>query len=388
MAAGITRGVARQGGSAIKVATHKVLNLLIGISLLAVLAGAFIMARHWKPAPSPQVADNVILDNDYLMGYLSRGHPEDLAAAARIAKNHHRLFGTSPDGTRRAGQFYGGHLLMAYTYHLAGDRVEEKTEIVSPLVRTGLDYLLSHRDLMEKAMAYRQNENCRNNLIRLYQAAIEYRNRTDSAPATLGDLGIEIPSCPLALKPTYGISASGKVITVFCTAQAHRPYDAKGRILSVTGTGPDKFTVPYGWAGLFHGNGVMWLVSSPFGGEADDEIPKYITIPKAATVADVGCGAGYFAFRFAQDHPDARVYALDVDPYNLDVPAYFAARYHLGNLFTLLCRADDCGREQKSGKMVLQSGSVEVLFVKDVLHCLDQKSASAFYQGLSLILFT
>ncbi|GAB4535574.1 MAG: class I SAM-dependent methyltransferase [Pleurocapsa sp.] len=87
---------------------------------------------------------------------------------------------------------------------------------------------------------------------------------------------------------------------------------------------------------------MMWLERSS---REIEEKPQQ-TIAELAlkpddVVADIGAGTGYFSFRIAQQVPEGKVYAVDIQPEMLDAIAYLKQEKQIQNVETVLGKPDD-----------------------------------------------
>ncbi len=79
-----------------------------------------------------------------------------------------------------------------------------------------------------------------------------------------------------------------------------------------------------------------------------------------ATIADVGCGSGYFTFRLADAvGEEGRVLAVDIDEGALGEVRHQAEEAGIGNVETVVSRPDST---------TLSTESVDAAFICDVLH--------------------
>jgi ubiquinone/menaquinone biosynthesis C-methylase UbiE len=72
-----------------------------------------------------------------------------------------------------------------------------------------------------------------------------------------------------------------------------------------------------------------------------DEVIAALAIPPQAWVADVGSGPGYFALRLARAVPHGVVFAVDVEPRQLDRLNEHLTREGLQNVVPVLAPAED-----------------------------------------------
>lgn len=90
------------------------------------------------------------------------------------------------------------------------------------------------------------------------------------------------------------------------------------------------------------------------------EVIMALNIKQTDVVADLGSGPGYFARRLS--HHAAKVYAVDIDKQLLEMAAKDAPK----NLETVLAAAND---------PKLAPGSVDMVFICDVLHHIEDRPA-------------
>jgi ubiquinone/menaquinone biosynthesis C-methylase UbiE len=111
--------------------------------------------------------------------------------------------------------------------------------------------------------------------------------------------------------------------------------------------------------------GAGWLVRPERGAEeAPDAALDAIGIPRGATVADVGAGAGYFTWRMAERvGPAGKVYANDIQPEMLDLLRKNIAARHLTNVEPVLGAEDD---------PKLPPGQIDLILLVDVYHEFSQ----------------
>ncbi|HET6205142.1 MAG TPA: methyltransferase domain-containing protein [Planctomycetota bacterium] len=95
-----------------------------------------------------------------------------------------------------------------------------------------------------------------------------------------------------------------------------------------------------------------------------DEVVAALRLPPDATVADLGCGPGYFTARLARAVPRGIVYAVDVEPAQLDRLNEKSRKEGLENVVPVLATADDPR---------LPPGRIDLLFVCDTYHHFDDR---------------
>ena len=92
-----------------------------------------------------------------------------------------------------------------------------------------------------------------------------------------------------------------------------------------------------------------------------EEIVKQLNIDKEMTIADFGCGAGYFTIPLAKIAEQGKVYALDILDTALES---VQSRAKLEGLFNI--EAKHCNLEIK-GNSGLEDGSIDMVLLANVL---------------------
>ena len=115
-----------------------------------------------------------------------------------------------------------------------------------------------------------------------------------------------------------------------------------------------------------------------------DEVVEFLHVKPDAWIADIGCGPGVFATRFARAAPLGVVFAVDVEPRQLDVLRAAVAAQNLDNVVPVLASTNDAH---------LPKGRFDWLFLADTYHHLSDRIAYmralrlALRQGGKLALF-
>ena len=105
---------------------------------------------------------------------------------------------------------------------------------------------------------------------------------------------------------------------------------------------------------------MMWLERpSRVTEEKPDLTVEELDLQPDDVVADIGAGTGYFSFRMAQQVPEGKVYAVDIQPEMLDAISFLKEDKNIDNVETVL------GTEQKPN---LPPESIDLAFMVDAYH--------------------
>lgn len=86
---------------------------------------------------------------------------------------------------------------------------------------------------------------------------------------------------------------------------------------------------------------MMWLErDSRSAEEKPDLTVQKLNLQPDDIVADIGAGTGYFSFRMAQQVPEGKVYAVDIQPEMLDAIAFLKEDKNITNVETVLGKED------------------------------------------------
>ena len=105
---------------------------------------------------------------------------------------------------------------------------------------------------------------------------------------------------------------------------------------------------------------IMWLErESRLESEKPDLTVENLNLKPDDVVADIGAGAGYFSFRLAQQVPEGKVYAVDIQPEMLEAIALLKEDQQITNVETVL------GQENNPN---LSPASIDLALMVDAYH--------------------
>ena len=97
-----------------------------------------------------------------------------------------------------------------------------------------------------------------------------------------------------------------------------------------------------------------------------ERVLEELTLPGFATVADIGSGPGVFALPLAHSLPHGLVYAVDIEPQQLDALRERAEEAGLRNIVPVLASMDDPH---------LPPGRIDLVLVIDTYHHIEDRAA-------------
>ena len=113
-------------------------------------------------------------------------------------------------------------------------------------------------------------------------------------------------------------------------------------------------------AGVMGHQAMMWLERpSREIQEQPDKTVEQLELKPDDIVADIGAGSGYFSFRIAQQVPNGKVYAVDIQPEMLEAIAFLKEENDIANVETILGREDNPN---------LPDESIDLAFMVDAYH--------------------
>ncbi len=105
---------------------------------------------------------------------------------------------------------------------------------------------------------------------------------------------------------------------------------------------------------------MAWLErSSRESEEAPNEAIKLINLRPGEVIADIGAGSGYYSFRLAAKHPQARIVAIDIQEEMLGFLEQHIAKNNTQNVITHLGKIDSID---------LPAGSLDAALMVDAYH--------------------
>ena len=111
--------------------------------------------------------------------------------------------------------------------------------------------------------------------------------------------------------------------------------------------------------------------------EKTGDVLKFLNLKPGNCVADVGCGPGYYTFKFSElVGKDGRVYALDTNAESLDYVTAIAAKHGLSNITTIASRLNDTKLPPASADVVFLCSLYHAVYVTSMEYVKDQFIAS------------
>lgn len=146
--------------------------------------------------------------------------------------------------------------------------------------------------------------------------------------------------------------------TPFALAQDTPSYYRQKAIHSPDGIG--KYYMNREIAQVMGHQAMMWLERpSRVTEEKPDSTVEKLDLKPDDVVADIGAGTGYFSFRMAQQVPQGKVYAVDIQPEMLDAISFLKEERDIDNVETVL------GTEEKPN---LPPESIDLALMVDAYH--------------------
>ncbi|MBW4534532.1 MAG: methyltransferase domain-containing protein [Pleurocapsa minor HA4230-MV1] len=152
---------------------------------------------------------------------------------------------------------------------------------------------------------------------------------------------------------------SNFIYTPIAQAQASYPtYYREKKIHHPDGIG--KYYMKREIAQVMGHQAIMWLErESRVESEKPDLTVQNLNLKPDDVVADIGAGSGYFSFRMAQQVPEGKVYAVDIQPEMLEAIALLKEDRQITNVETVL------GQENNPN---LPTESIDLALMVDAYH--------------------
>ena len=145
---------------------------------------------------------------------------------------------------------------------------------------------------------------------------------------------------------------------IAAASENDKPYYRTKAIHNPDGIG--KFYMNREIAGVMGHQAMMWLERpSRVMQEKPDLTVEQLKLQPDDVVADIGAGTGYFSFRMAQQVPEGKVYAVDIQPEMLDALNFLKEENNITNVETILGTEDNPN---------LLPESIDLAFMVDAYH--------------------
>jgi len=116
-------------------------------------------------------------------------------------------------------------------------------------------------------------------------------------------------------------------------------------------------------------NRIMW--------EKTDRMLSFINIREGETVADIGCGGGYFSWQFSKAAGGSgKVYATEINKEALGYLDDFISRNNIGNIETVVARMNDACLPEDSIDTVFMCSMYHAVYITDIEFVKDEFIAS------------
>ena len=111
--------------------------------------------------------------------------------------------------------------------------------------------------------------------------------------------------------------------------------------------------------------------------EKTDEFIKTADVKEGETVADIGCGGGFFTWKFAQAVGEkGTVYATEINEDALHYVQDFKGEYGIGQIKTLETKMNDACLPEDSLDMIFMCSMYHAVYITDIEFVKDEFIAS------------
>lgn len=111
--------------------------------------------------------------------------------------------------------------------------------------------------------------------------------------------------------------------------------------------------------------------------EKTDQMLEFIGIKKGETVADIGCGGGYFSWQFSKAvGEEGTVYATEINQDALLYLKSFTAENNIGNIKTIVTKMNDAGLPEHGVDTIFMCSMYHAVYITDIEFVKDAFIAS------------
>lgn len=106
-------------------------------------------------------------------------------------------------------------------------------------------------------------------------------------------------------------------------------------------------------------NRILW--------EKTDEMLRLLNVRPGESIADIGCGGGYFSWQFAKlTGEKGRVYATEINSDAISYLKNFVKDYNVPNIHTLVTRMNDAGLHKNSVDTIFMCSMYHAVYITDI----------------------
>ena len=106
--------------------------------------------------------------------------------------------------------------------------------------------------------------------------------------------------------------------------------------------------------------------------ERTNEMLDLMNVQKGESIADIGCGGGYFSWQFSKlIGKDGRVYATEINKDAISYLRKFVEDYKVDNIHTLVTKMNDAGLHKNSVDTIFMCSMYHAVYITDIEYVKD-----------------